>query len=64
MSTETQMKAVVWKGPFEVAIESVPRPKIVNPNDIVVKVTTTAICGSDLQYVFLPESLSTFLLTK
>lgn len=49
MATETQMKAVVWKGPFEVNIESVPRPKIVNPNDIVVKVTTTAICGSDLQ---------------
>lgn len=45
------MKAVVWKGPFEVEIGTVPMPQLVNPNDIIVKVTTTAICGSDLQCV-------------
>lgn len=50
-STQTVMKAVVWKGPFEVDIQSVPKPKVINPNDIVVKVTTTAICGSDLHMV-------------
>lgn len=46
------MKAVVWKGPFEVAVESVPLPKISDPNEILVKVTTTAICGSDLHMVY------------
>lgn len=49
--TKTEMKAVVWKGPFKVAVESVPLPKLQNPNDIIVKVTTTAICGSDLHMV-------------
>ncbi|EJU00567.1 GroES-like protein [Dacryopinax primogenitus] len=42
------MKAVVYKGPFTVAVESVPKPAIQHPNDVIIKVTTTAICGSDL----------------
>lgn len=42
------MKAVVYKGPFKVAIEEVDQPKILHPDDVVVKVTTSAICGSDL----------------
>ena len=42
------MKEVVYKEPFKVAVEDVPRPKIQNPNDAIVKITTTAICGSDL----------------
>ncbi|HEX7142980.1 MAG TPA: glutathione-independent formaldehyde dehydrogenase [Nitrososphaeraceae archaeon] len=42
------MKAVVYKEPFKVAVEDVPRAKIQNPNDAIVKITTTAICGSDL----------------
>jgi glutathione-independent formaldehyde dehydrogenase len=42
------VKAVVYKGPFEVAVESVPDPKIEHPNDAIVRVTSSAICGSDL----------------
>ncbi|MFI5566162.1 glutathione-independent formaldehyde dehydrogenase [Streptomyces sp. NPDC051740] len=42
------MKAVVYKGPFEVAVEEVDNPAIQHPNDVIVKVTSTAICGSDL----------------
>ena len=42
------MKAVVYKGPFSVAVEEVPDPEILHPNDVIVKVTSTCICGSDL----------------
>ncbi len=42
------MKAVVYKKPYEVAVEDVEKPKIESPNDVIVKITTTAICGSDL----------------
>ncbi|WP_432092754.1 glutathione-independent formaldehyde dehydrogenase [Streptomyces sp. bgisy100] len=42
------MKAVVYKGPFEVAVEEVAKPKVQHPNDVIVRVTSTAICGSDL----------------
>ena len=42
------MRAVVYKGPFEVAVETVPDPEIKHPNDVIVKVTSTCICGSDL----------------
>ncbi|MGW4023299.1 glutathione-independent formaldehyde dehydrogenase [Streptomyces sp. NPDC005009] len=42
------MKAVVYKGPFEVAVEEVDNPAVQHPNDVIVKVTSTAICGSDL----------------
>jgi len=42
------MKAVVYKGPFSVAVEDVPDPQILHPNDVIVKVTSTCICGSDL----------------
>jgi glutathione-independent formaldehyde dehydrogenase len=42
------MRAVVYKGPFEVAVESVPDPAIQHPNDVIVRVTSTCICGSDL----------------
>jgi glutathione-independent formaldehyde dehydrogenase len=42
------MKAVVYKGPSEVAVEEVEDPRIEHPNDAIVQVTTTAICGSDL----------------
>ena len=42
------MKAVVYKEPFRVAVENVPDPKIQHPNDVIVKVTSTCICGSDL----------------
>ena len=42
------MKAVVYKGPFEVAVEDVDDPVIQDPTDVIVKITSTAICGSDL----------------
>ncbi|KAG9220248.1 hypothetical protein CCMSSC00406_0006313 [Pleurotus cornucopiae] len=42
------MKAVVYDKPFEVAIRQVEKPQILHPDDIIVKVTTTCICGSDL----------------
>jgi glutathione-independent formaldehyde dehydrogenase len=42
------MKAVVYKGPFEVNVEDVAKPAIQHPNDVIVRVTSTAICGSDL----------------
>ncbi|HEX7113990.1 MAG TPA: zinc-dependent alcohol dehydrogenase [Steroidobacter sp.] len=42
------MKAVCWHGVREVGVEEVPDPRILNPRDAIVKVTSTAICGSDL----------------
>lgn len=42
------MKAVVYKGPYEVAVEEVDDPKIQAPTDVIVRITSTAICGSDL----------------
>lgn len=42
------MKAVVYQKPFSVAVENVPGPTIQHPNDVIVQVTSTAICGSDL----------------
>src|SRR3954447_11297435 len=39
------VKAVVYKGPFQVAVEEVPDPKIEHPNDALVRITSTAICG-------------------
>tara|TARA_Y100001960_G_scaffold216561_1_gene226377 strand:+ start:2907 stop:4058 length:1152 start_codon:yes stop_codon:yes gene_type:complete len=42
------LKAVVYKKPFEVAVETVPDPQIGHPNDAIVKITSSCICGSDL----------------
>jgi threonine dehydrogenase-like Zn-dependent dehydrogenase len=42
------MKALVYKGPRDVEIEEVEDPKIEKPTDVLVKITTTNICGSDL----------------
>ena len=42
------MKALCWYGKHDVRVENVPDPKILNPRDAILKVTTTAICGSDL----------------
>ncbi len=42
------MRATVWSGRNTVQVESVPDPKILNKRDAIVKVTSTAICGSDL----------------
>ncbi len=42
------MKAVCYYGKEDVRVETVPDPRILNPRDAIVKVTSTAICGSDL----------------
>jgi threonine dehydrogenase-like Zn-dependent dehydrogenase len=42
------MKALCWRGQKDVAVENVPDPRILNPRDAIIRVTTTAICGSDL----------------
>jgi threonine dehydrogenase-like Zn-dependent dehydrogenase len=42
------MKALCWTGKKNVTVETVPDPKIVNPRDAIIRVTRTAICGSDL----------------
>jgi threonine dehydrogenase-like Zn-dependent dehydrogenase len=42
------MKAVAWHGKEDVRVDTVPDPEIQDPTDIVIKVTSTAICGSDL----------------
>jgi threonine dehydrogenase-like Zn-dependent dehydrogenase len=42
------MKAVCWWGTGEVRVVDAPDPEIINPHDAIVRVTLTAICGSDL----------------
>lgn len=42
------MKAVTWQGKRSVSVEEVPDPVIQLPTDIIIKVTSSAICGSDL----------------
>ncbi len=42
------MKAVCWHGRYDVRVETVPDPQIINPRDVIVRVSSTAICGSDL----------------
>ncbi len=42
------MKAVVYKDAYTVAVEDVPEPRIEDPRDAIIKITTTNICGSDL----------------
>ena len=42
------MKAVCWMGKEKMSVENVPDPQILNPRDAIVRITRTAICGSDL----------------
>ena len=42
------MRATVWSGRNKVQVENVPDPKILNDRDAIVKISSTAICGSDL----------------
>ena len=42
------MKALVWNGRRDVRVEQVPDPSIQEPTDAIIRVTSTAICGSDL----------------
>ena len=42
------MKANCWNGTTRLAVEDVPDPQILNPRDAILRITSTAICGSDL----------------
>jgi threonine dehydrogenase-like Zn-dependent dehydrogenase len=42
------MKATCWYGKHDMRVVEVPDPEILNPHDAIVKITSTAICGSDL----------------
>jgi threonine dehydrogenase-like Zn-dependent dehydrogenase len=42
------MRAVTWHGKRDVRVDEIPDPKIEEPTDAIVKITSTAICGSDL----------------
>ncbi len=52
------MKAVTWHGKRDVRVEEVPDPRILDPTDIIVQITSTGLCGSDLH---LYEVLGPFL---
>ena len=52
------MKALTWQGKRDVRVDEVPDPAIEQPTDAIVKITSTAICGSDLH---LYEVLGPFL---
>ncbi|MFD6880187.1 MULTISPECIES: zinc-dependent alcohol dehydrogenase [unclassified Streptomyces] len=52
------MKALTWHGKRDVRVDTVPDPVIKDPTDVIVKITTTGLCGSDLH---LYEVLGPFL---
>ncbi|MEG5171785.1 zinc-dependent alcohol dehydrogenase [Microcoleus sp. B3-D7] len=54
------MKALCWHGANDVRVDNVPDPTIINPRDAIVKITSTAICGSDLHLLdgFIPTMQS------
>ncbi len=53
MARKETMRAVVFKGPYKIAVEERPLPKIQDPQDIIVKVDYTALCG---RYVERPNN--------
>ncbi|WP_219413387.1 zinc-dependent alcohol dehydrogenase [Pseudonocardia nigra] len=52
------MKAVTWHGKRDVRVDTVPDPRIQDPTDVIVRITSTGLCGSDLH---LYEVLGPFL---
>ncbi|MEU7296836.1 alcohol dehydrogenase catalytic domain-containing protein [Streptomyces exfoliatus] len=52
------MKAVTWQGRRQVSVETVPDPALQEPTDVIVRITTSGLCGSDLH---LYEVLGPFL---
>lgn len=53
------MRAVIWNGTHNVEVVNVPDPILLNPRDAIIKVTSTAICGSDLHLYngFIPSMM-------
>ncbi|GIH95925.1 alcohol dehydrogenase catalytic domain-containing protein [Planobispora siamensis] len=45
------MKAVVWHDVGKIAVEQVPEPSLNGPEDAIIRITTSAICGTDLHFV-------------
>ena len=45
------MRAVTWHGRADVRVETVPDPVIQEPTDVIVEVTSSGICGSDLHLI-------------
>src|SRR4051794_37385222 len=45
------MKAVVWHGVGDIRLDEVPEPKLEQPDDAIVRLTVSAICGTDLHMV-------------
>src|SRR5260370_19354329 len=45
------MKAVVWHDVGDVRLDTVPEPKLEHPTDAIVRITTAAICGTDLHCI-------------
>ena len=45
------MRAVTWHGRADVRVDTVPDPTIQEPTDVVVEVTSSGICGSDLHLI-------------
>ncbi|WP_155850084.1 alcohol dehydrogenase catalytic domain-containing protein, partial [Arthrobacter sp. H41] len=52
------MKAVTWQGRRNISVDNVPDPQLQEPTDAIVRITSTAICGSDLH---LYEVLSPYM---
>ncbi len=42
------MRAVCWHGTNDIRVDNVPDPIIADPTDVIIRITATAICGSDL----------------
>ncbi|EPX61611.1 Threonine dehydrogenase [Cystobacter fuscus DSM 2262] len=45
------MRALCWNGINDLRVENVPDPEIVNPRDVILKVTMSTTCGSDLHFI-------------
>jgi len=52
------VKAVTWQGVHDMQVSDVPDPRIEEPTDVIIKVTSTGLCGSDLH---LYETLTPFM---
>lgn len=46
-----KMKALFYEGPYKVAVKETDMPKLQHPDDAIIKVTTSCICGSDCHIV-------------
>ena len=45
------MEAVVWNGIGDISLQDVPEPRTVEPTDVLIRITMSAICGTELHFV-------------